>query len=391
MIELYTSARATRESFEARLLSSETHETLVERLRSLPSSIPFALVQEVLSLHQERFLREMDRDASSLRCSRITHITFHSEDGSKRRLLCLEGVRHVRSQFLIKGPKIEGGLFKDLRRLLPLMPEDHRNRPFVLAKLRTVHAAEDQPEGRPLDAMEQPFSLDEVKSFFKEADVSHHLRKNTVPYVLKVWSANYRKKDGVSSRLLMEYCDGGELFSYLKRETDVMKRMTLAPQLVEGLLGIQRVGFCHGDLKYHNIMINHGSVRIGDFGTTRREGEPCLAMSTLPAPEMFCGFLEGRRAEAHVSADLWSLGDILYFLRFGKSLLGEMDLSCRGDPDAFLERARTVPAMCREKAGEFHDELTECIARLFSFEPEERPSLDEVLGVVREWLAGHHS
>lgn len=70
--------------------------------------------------------------------------------------------------------------------------------------------------------------------------------------------------------LVLEYCPGGELFSYIKLEGRLSEDETrmICSQLVEGIDYMHRKGILHRDLKLGNLLLSEDRtlLKIGDFG-----------------------------------------------------------------------------------------------------------------------------
>lgn len=50
----------------------------------------------------------------------------------------------------------------------------------------------------------------------------------------------------------------------------MMVKVGYAEQLVEGMDALNEKGFLHRDLKFENILVKDGVVKIGDFGLCRK-------------------------------------------------------------------------------------------------------------------------
>lgn len=378
------------EAVESRILNQSRPESVMSRLKSVCHDAPFDVVQAVVQKHQERLLHEMNEYATRLECLRVTQLQPADEDGSKRRFLCLEGIQGLTSQFFTKGAKLPPGSYKDVRPLLPCFSSISPNIPLAIAKLRTIRKDPNLPEEAETPLSQRPFDANDIANFYHEADVSHDLQVRGNRYALKIWKVPHEKLGKVSERLLMEYCNGGHLGSYLREECDVLKRMRLGLQLVQGLFEMHESGYSHGDLKVENILVIEQEgvpeIRIADFGTARRMGEPMGPYGTFPAPEVFEQDPSEGRFIVRPSLDLWSLAEILYFLRFGKTVLRERGLIFSLDPDEFLERASGIKASFRELRHQLREPLVDCIARLFSVHPHHRPALTEVVDIVHTWV-----
>jgi|UniRef100_A0A6C0BL70 serine/threonine protein kinase len=135
--------------------------------------------------------------------------------------------------------------------------------------------------------------------------------------------------------LILEYCNNGDLVSYLQKQTLGFHKTTglsesethyIGVQLFKAIKYMHSIGVAHRDLKPHNILLqresetddpDHFQIKVGDFGfATVLSAQLLETMCGSPlymAPEVL-------RAEKYTSsADLWSYGIILYELLVGRS------------------------------------------------------------------------
>lgn len=120
--------------------------------------------------------------------------------------------------------------------------------------------------------------------------------------------------------LVMEYCEGGELFDYIverERLTEA-EACYLYIQMIAGIQYIHQNGVCHRDLKPENLLLDYdNSLKIVDFGLSNLYeknqqlstacGSPCYA-----SPEM----IKGESYDC-VKSDIWSSGVVLYAMICG--------------------------------------------------------------------------
>ncbi|KAL9252915.1 Serine/threonine-protein kinase ATG1a-like protein, partial [Drosera capensis] len=127
--------------------------------------------------------------------------------------------------------------------------------------------------------------------------------------------------------LVLEYCDGGDLASYIQRHGQVSEDVArhFMRQLAAGLQVLRDNHLIHRDLKPQNLLLSSKdvtpSLKIGDFGFARYLKPQGLADTfcgspLYMAPEVF----QNQKYDA--KADLWSVGAILFQLVTGRPPFG---------------------------------------------------------------------
>eukprot|EP00271_Cylindrocystis_brebissonii_P000890 TRINITY_DN1106_c0_g1_i1.p1 TRINITY_DN1106_c0_g1~~TRINITY_DN1106_c0_g1_i1.p1 ORF type:complete len:760 (+),score=137.18 TRINITY_DN1106_c0_g1_i1:1227-3506(+) len=128
-------------------------------------------------------------------------------------------------------------------------------------------------------------------------------------------------EDALNVHLVMELCEGGELFDRItaKKRYSEPEAAIVCRTVVGVLRYCHALGFIHRDLKPENILLcakdNDTAVKVIDFGvaTSFKPGEPCREEVGTPfylAPEVL---LKNYGPEA----DIWSAGVVLYILLCG--------------------------------------------------------------------------
>ena len=119
--------------------------------------------------------------------------------------------------------------------------------------------------------------------------------------------------------IVMEYCEGGELFNYIvkkKRLTEEVASFFFF-QIINGVEYIHSKGVIHRDLKPENLLLTKDNdIKIIDFGLSNYYegnylstpcGSPCYASPEMVASKKYDGF----------KIDIWSCGIILYAMLCG--------------------------------------------------------------------------
>jgi serine/threonine protein kinase len=154
-------------------------------------------------------------------------------------------------------------------------------------------------------------------------------------------------------------------------------------QIAEALDFAHGKGVVHRDLKPSNVMVLAGGVaKVMDFGIARAQRfdgmtatAAFLGTPDYVAPEM----IEGKGTEAR--SDLYALGVVFFELLTGR-------LPFTGDaPFAVLRKHCTdePPVPSSQRPG-IPPELDVLVLRLLAKTPAERPSAEDLVVALRDWL-----
>lgn len=119
--------------------------------------------------------------------------------------------------------------------------------------------------------------------------------------------------------IIMEYCEGGELFNYIveKQRLSENEAAYFYYQLINGIEYIHSMEVVHRDLKPENLLLGKDNIlKIIDFGLSNYStekylstpcGSPCYASPEMVSGKKYNGFY----------IDVWSSGIILYAMICG--------------------------------------------------------------------------
>lgn len=122
-----------------------------------------------------------------------------------------------------------------------------------------------------------------------------------------------------SFALILELCEGGDLFSYIKqnRVFSEKKAVEFMKQILSAVYYMHKNGICHRDLKPENMLYDteSNSLKLIDFGTaayfTKADSLKALVGSPYyVAPEVIKGSYNEK-------CDIWSCGVIMYIILCG--------------------------------------------------------------------------
>ena len=123
--------------------------------------------------------------------------------------------------------------------------------------------------------------------------------------------------------LVMEYCDGGEMFDYIVSKQHLTEEQSCAffQEIIDALTYLHSQNIVHRDVKPENILLqtfgNSFTCKLIDFGISRTYtldkliSTPCGTASYAP-PEMHKG-----EEYYGLLSDVWSAGVLLYAMAFG--------------------------------------------------------------------------
>lgn len=182
--------------------------------------------------------------------------------------------------------------------------------------------------------------------------------------------------EGESPAIVMEFVDGEDLASMLRRVGPLVPRRAtaVAAQVARGLAAAHVRGIIHRDVSSRNILINReGRAQIADFGIAQAmhevDGSEAAARSGQ-RPEGSVGYLAPEvlaGGPQTASSDLFGLGVVLFEL-----LTGRRPFDSLSGP-ALKERRSQSPAPSpRELRPDISQELEQITMRLLAPKPNER-------------------
>jgi serine/threonine protein kinase len=181
--------------------------------------------------------------------------------------------------------------------------------------------------------------------------------------------------------LVTDFAPGGSVASYLRRQRH---RATTLPefgakqvlyQIMDGLAHMHMLGYVHGDIKPQNFLLfnqdmGDPDVRLADFGTTRKN-DGILITDCYPGTAQFKAPEILRRDPAGwgEKADIWSFGITMHFLLTGA-------FPWRTDGRRPMTRR---PSLNPAYWADLSEEAYGLVNRMLAFEPNARPSAEDVL------------
>ena len=199
--------------------------------------------------------------------------------------------------------------------------------------------------------------------------------------------------------IIMEYINGGNLFSFLKKRRKVSEKTAkfLYRQIILGLKYIHSHNIVHRDIKLENILIDlNNNIKICDFGIGRVLSSPeqllfdqCGTPMYI-APEILLSSKDNGYKGFPV--DIWSIGIALYIL-----LSGSLPFNFKNGKSVSIEESENNENNNNSEELQFSiinsepkyienisDEARDLLKGLLNKNPEKRLNCDEIL--AHPWL-----
>jgi serine/threonine protein kinase len=184
------------------------------------------------------------------------------------------------------------------------------------------------------------------------------LGNTTCPFIIKL---HYAFQTPARLFMVMDYAQGGELFSHLKKWGRFPEGLACfyAAEILLGLDWLHERGIIYRDLKPENVLLDlQGHIKLSDFGLSKLglTGET-YTFSVCGTPEyMAPEVLEGGGHSKAV--DYWSLGILIYEMLAGQAPVVHEDRSNRR---VILEAIKKHKLLCQPW---FSAEATDLIVKL---------------------------
>ena len=233
-------------------------------------------------------------------------------------------------------------------------------------------------------ALKRPLAgfLDDTRfrdRFLREADLGRTLHH---PNIIRIFD---RGEVGSTPYFVMELVRGETLRARLEREgrLEAVASARMIVQVAEALDYAHNKGVIHRDLKPSNVMLDRsGAVKVMDYGIARAQHLEGLTTtgSFLGTPSYAAP--ETVDAASRPASDLYSLGVVFFEMLTGT-------LPFKGDSAFAVMRNHcdTPPPVPSSLNYALSSRLDRIVLRLLSKEPSQRPTAEQLLNELGDYLA----
>lgn len=235
--------------------------------------------------------------------------------------------------------------------------------------MAVVYKGQDRLLQRPVTVkvLRPEFSADEefVARFHREAQAVASLSH---PNIVNVYDVG---QEGETHYLVMEYVDGEDLKTVIRREGCLTppRAAAIVLQICEALTHAHEHHIIHRDVKPHNILITkNGLAKLADFGIAREAGGSTLVNSNaLMGSVHYISPEQARGDAADEESDIYSLGIVLY-----EMLAGSVPFTGTNPVAVALKHIQEPPPSLRQRNAMVTPELERIVFRAIAKKPAER-------------------
>ncbi len=222
-----------------------------------------------------------------------------------------------------------------------------------------------------------------IRRFHREAEVAQRLNHMNIVRTYEHGAS------GVQHYMVMEFVDGRSLESYIEaNELDIELSVDIMQRVVSALQHIHSAGIIHRDIKPANVMITRGginttdtgrrikpdAVKLMDFGIAGGKVMSRLTMTgARVGTPVYMSPEQARGLKIDHRSDIYSLGLVFYEMLTGQTAF-------KGGYEAIVhQQIFQTPPPPRQVDLRLPKSLDQLVMRMIAKDPDERPTLDEVI------------
>ncbi|PKY28446.1 kinase-like protein [Rhizophagus irregularis] len=205
------------------------------------------------------------------------------------------------------------------------------------------------------------------------------------PNIIRIYGVT--KLEGETNySLLLEYADRGTLGKYLKDNATTFKdQMKFANEMTSAILCLHENEIIHGDLHPGNILIHQHTIKIADFGRSRKHGsainkkEKAYGVVPYMDPKILEKILKDHSCDLTKKSDIYSLAVIFWQLT-----------SCRPPFESETDDGLNIRIINGEREIPMPNTdsgYVKLYQRCWKFEPDDRPDIFEIVSILNNIIS----
>lgn len=222
-------------------------------------------------------------------------------------------------------------------------------------------------------------AFDELPDIMKARTVKEINILQTVnhPNIIKLYDYKF---DQNKLFLITEYCNGGNLSDWIKKDKSPDEILSVIKQILQGFQYLKDNRIIHRDIKPQNILIQEPlTVKICDFGFSQTFKEHISMFKTVCGTPLYMSPEIINMQPYTFKSEIWSIGILFYNIFFG----------CHpyGNPESMVDyrnRVNQTPNIPDISlfTQELNLTLTQVLKSMLSIEPVKRPDIIDIINAI---------
>jgi serine/threonine protein kinase len=188
------------------------------------------------------------------------------------------------------------------------------------------------------------------------------------------------KFDGDYILLIMEYCNGGDLKSWVLNKPNEDCILSVINQISSGIYYLHTNNIIHRDIKPENIIFHNEDIKICDFGFSKTIKDSKELFDTMCGTPLYMSpeilFLQ----KYNISSEIWSLGILFYTILYNKHPFGDLE-----NIEEYRSKIKNKISIKFDKEkykNIYIVKLIEIIRDMLNYDMNSRPSISNIMDII---------
>ena len=239
-----------------------------------------------------------------------------------------------------------------------------------------IHKSKNQEVGIKkigFDQLEDKLKVRAIKEISILQSINH-------PNIIKLYDYKF---DRNKLLLITEYCNGGNLTDWIKKENKTSQEvLSVIKQILEGINYLHTNKIIHRDIKPQNILIQEPLiVKICDFGFSQTFKEEISMFQTICGTPLFMSPEILKMQPYTIKSEIWSIGVLFYNIFFNSHPYGELESV--NDYRSKLQTELIIPQITIFDNNELNQTMNQLIKSMLSLETDRRPNIQEIIDRIK--------